>query len=187
VLEYSRLGIGFCWIAFLIAWAVGAMAYRGGSGRSSSTRLALVVRVAFVASMYAAVYFSLNSDLQPFGAQVERVALAGVAICAIGVAFAIWARLALGRSWGMPMTQHANPELVTSGPYAYVRHPIYTGLATMFIGTSLVYPVAALSSVLMIAYMVFSALREERDMAQRFPDHYPAYRQRSKMLVPFVL
>ena len=68
-----------------------------------------------------------------------------------------------------------------------MRHPIYTGLAAMLIGTVLVYPLAAVAGVAMIVYMVFSARREERDMEARFPDAYPEYRRRSKMLVPFLL
>lgn len=104
---------------------------------------------------------------------------AGAAAAAAGVA--------LGRNWGMPMTVHENPELVTSGPYRYVRHPIYTGLIAMWIGTSLAYPLGALPSAFVIAYMVFSALREEHDMEKQFPEAYPAYKKRSKMLVPFLL
>jgi len=57
----------------------------------------------------------------------------------------------------------------------------------MWIGTSLVFPLAAGAAVLFIAYCVFSARREERDMERRFPDAYPAYKTRSKMLVPFLL
>ena len=63
---------------------------------------------------------------------------------------------------------------MTPGPYRYVRHPIYTGLSVILIGTALVYPFAvALPCALMIAYSVFSARREERDMEQRFPEHVP--------------
>ncbi|HET7131622.1 MAG TPA: isoprenylcysteine carboxylmethyltransferase family protein, partial [Gammaproteobacteria bacterium] len=92
-----------------------------------------------------------------------------------------------GRSWGMPMTLHEKPELVTLGPYRYVRHPIYTGMAAMVIGTTLVLPMLVPWCVGMLIYMIVSARREERDMAQRFPDAYPEYRQRSRMFVPFVL
>jgi protein-S-isoprenylcysteine O-methyltransferase Ste14 len=87
----------------------------------------------------------------------------------------------------MPMTQHENPELVTSGPYRLVRHPIYTGMSSMLIGTALVYPLAALPCLGMVGYTVYSALREERDMEQRFPGSYAEYKKRSKMLVPFLL
>ena len=85
------------------------------------------------------------------------------------------------------MRWHAKPELVTSGPYRYVRHPIYTGMSGMVIGSTLVFLPAVAWCVGMLAYMIVSALREERDMAQRFPDAYPEYKRHSKMLVPFVL
>ena len=110
----------------------------------------------------------------------------GAALSLAGLAFAGWARVAIGRSWGMPMTRRENPELVTAGPYRLVRHPIYTGLILMWIGTALVYPFAVVFCALMIVYMVFASLREERDMQQQFPDAYSAYKQRSKMLVPFL-
>lgn len=183
--NYALL-IGLCWLAFLTAWMVLAMKY-GSGGRKPSTAAAIGIRFVFLATMFVAIRYGGNPGFQPFGAQAQRVAAAGVAICVAGLAFAVWARVALGRSWGMPMTVHENPELVTNGPYAFVRHPIYTGLGTMFVGTSLVFPLAIVSSALVIVYMVVSALREERDMAARFPDTYPAYQQRSKMLVPFVV
>jgi len=87
----------------------------------------------------------------------------------------------------MPMTRHASPELVTSGPYRFVRHPIYTGILFMLVGTSLLHPVAAVPSAAFIAYFVYSARREESDMERQFPDAYPAYKRRSKMLIPFVV
>jgi protein-S-isoprenylcysteine O-methyltransferase Ste14 len=58
----------------------------------------------------------------------------GAVLFACGIALAVWARLHLGRNWGMPMTQRAEPELVTSGPYRFVRHPIYSGLLTAMLG-----------------------------------------------------
>jgi protein-S-isoprenylcysteine O-methyltransferase Ste14 len=64
--------------------------------------------------------------------------------------------------------------------------PIYTGISAMWIGTCLVFPPMAIPALLFIMYFVFSALREDRDMARRFPDTHPAYRRSSKLLVPFV-
>jgi len=175
--------IGLSWLTFFIAWAVLAMIY-GGGGKRSTTAGSLALRVLMLASAYLAVRY--GDSVRPFGELTHELAIAGVALCVAGLAFAVWARVALGRSWGMPMALHDDPELVTSGPYEYVRHPIYTGLSAMLIGTSLVYPVAALPCFITIAYSTFAARREERDMAQRFPDAYPAYKRRSKFLVPFV-
>jgi protein-S-isoprenylcysteine O-methyltransferase Ste14 len=92
----------------------------------------------------------------------------------------------MGRQWGMPMTLRDKPMLVTTGPFAYVRHPIYTGIATMLIGSALTNPVASVAAVVLTAYFIYSARREERDMLRLWPDVYPAYVQRTKRFVPFV-
>jgi protein-S-isoprenylcysteine O-methyltransferase Ste14 len=182
--------IGLCWIAFFGAWAVLAMVFGGSRKRHPPT--AWGARVLFVIAIFAAMNYGATHGLHiPFpgldGIGGTPAAAAGAALCVAGVAFGIWARVVLGRNWGMPMTLHEDPQLVTSGPYRYVRHPIYTAVATMWIGTSLAYPLGVLPTVLLIAYLVFSALREERDMQKRFPEAYPAYKKRSKMLVPFLI
>ena len=179
--------IGFTWLAFLISWAIFAMTL-GGAARRTYSPAASGARLLILVVLFVALRYSGRlPPVRVFGDLAPVAAAAGVALCIAGFAFAVWARMALGTNWGMPMTLHENPELVTSGPYRYVRHPIYTGLSAMLIGTALVYPLGALPCALMIAYSVFSARREERDMEKRFPDVYPAYRQRSKMIVPFVL
>ena len=184
-MNYS-LAIGICWLVFMATWMVLAMVF-GGSGRRQQTPMAIGVRLVVLATMFVAIFYGDRIRLQPFGDHALRFAQAGLALCIVGLVFAAWARVALGRSWGMPMSLHDNPELVTAGPYRFVRHPIYTGLAAMLIGTSLVYPLAIVPCVVMIAYSLFSAVREERDMQNRFGDAYRQYMKRSKMLVPFVL
>ena len=180
---YSSSIVPLCWVAFLIVWAILAMVSRGSRKRSRSVAASALRLLLFVGA-YLAVRYGSSAPL--FGAYTDALAAAGAVLCMLGLAFAIWARVTLGRSWGMPMTLHDDPELVTSGPYRYVRHPIYTGMSAMLIGTSLVYPFAAVPCLLTIAYSAFAARREERDMEQRFPDAYPEYRSRSKFLVPFV-
>jgi protein-S-isoprenylcysteine O-methyltransferase Ste14 len=178
--------IGLCWVVFLISWAIFAMTF-GSSGRNYYTPGGRAIRLLFVVAIFLAVGYGRTLTLRPFGELTLDVAAAGAALCIVGLAFAIWARVALGRSWGMPMTQHEDPDLVTSGPYRFVRHPIYTGLSAMMIGTALVHPLAALPCLCMVGYSVFSAFREERDMERRFPGAYSDYKKSSKMLVPFLL
>jgi protein-S-isoprenylcysteine O-methyltransferase Ste14 len=99
----------------------------------------------------------------------------------------IWARLYIGRNWGMPMTQKAEPELVTTGPYHRVRHPIYSGIILAMVGTAVAVSVYWLVAVALIGgYFIYSAVMEERYMAGQFPDAYPAYKQSTKMLIPFI-
>ena len=146
-----------------------------------------VITAAALAITAVPAWAQSTLKVRPFGDLTNGFATAGMFLCLAGLTFAVWARVSLGRSWGMPMAQHDNPELVTSGPYALVRHPIYTALAAMLIGTSLVFPVAVIPCAATIVYMVFAAHREELDMEQRFPGAYSEYTRRSKFIVPFLL
>ena len=100
---------------------------------------------------------------------------------------ALWARVHIGRNWGSPMTRKDEPELVTSGPYRLVRHPIYSGILVAGVGTAVALSwqwliVVALAGL----YFVYSATVEERYLTEQFPESYPAYKQSTKMLVPFI-
>jgi len=96
-----------------------------------------------------------------------------------------WSRI--GRNWGTPMSQKDDPELVTSGPYGLVRHPIYSGLLIAGVGTAVALSWAGLMAVALAGvYFVYSATVEERNLTEQFPDTYPLYRRSTKMLVPFL-
>jgi protein-S-isoprenylcysteine O-methyltransferase Ste14 len=111
----------------------------------------------------------------------------GLAIFVLGLALAVWARVYLGRNWGTPMSHKVDPDLVTTGPYRTIRHPIYSGILVALVGTAVAvnwYWVIAVG--LLGAYFVYSAVMEERYMTTLFPDSYPEYKRSTKMLVPFV-
>jgi protein-S-isoprenylcysteine O-methyltransferase Ste14 len=111
----------------------------------------------------------------------------GLVLFFLGLGLAIWARLHIGRNWGTPMSQKDEPELVSSGPYRFVRHPIYSGILLAGLGTAVGLSWAWLIAVILAgAYFVYSATVEERYLTERFPDQYPAYRHSTKMLVPFI-
>ena len=98
---------------------------------------------------------------------------------------AISARWYLGRNWGMPMSRKEHPELVTGGPYACKRRPIYTGLILAMLGSAIgITIIWALVLVPVGGYFIYSARREEALMLQQFPEQYAAYRARTGMLVP---
>ena len=85
------------------------------------------------------------------------------------------------------MTQKDDPELVTSGPYRMVRHPICSGILVAGVGTAVALSWQWLIAVALAgAYFVYSAAVEERYLTEQFPDTYLAYRRSTKMLVPFV-
>lgn len=111
----------------------------------------------------------------------------GLALFALRLGFAIWARVHIGRNWGTPMTQKDEPELVTSGPYHLVRHPIYSGILVAGVGTAVALSWLWLTAVVLAGvYFVYSATVEERYLTKQFPDAYPVYKRSTKMLVPFL-
>ena len=112
----------------------------------------------------------------------------GAGITVLGIGFAIWARSHLGRNWGQPMTLRQGHELVTTGPYALVRHPIYTGMIFAFFGTALAANVFLLIPFAVLSgFFILSAMMEEKHMLRQFPDDYPEYTRRTKMLIPYVI
>ena len=99
----------------------------------------------------------------------------------------VWARLAIGRNWGTPMMRKDEPELVTGGPYRFVRHPIYSGILLAAVGTAIALSWPWLVLVALVGvYLAYSATVEERFLAEHFPAKYADYRRSTKMLVPFV-
>ena len=85
------------------------------------------------------------------------------------------------------MAVKVSPELVTSGPYQFIRHPIYSGLLMAALGTALV--VSYFWLVLLVVsgfYFIYSAIMEEKEMIKTFPNQYPDYKKTTKMLVPYI-
>jgi protein-S-isoprenylcysteine O-methyltransferase Ste14 len=113
----------------------------------------------------------------------------GAAVTIAGLLFAIWARAHLGRNWSRCVTIKQGHELITTGPYAVVRHPIYTGILTGLLGTAI-----ALSQVRgFIAFVLFflafwiKLRMEEEWMRSQFGETYATYARQTAALVPYLL
>jgi protein-S-isoprenylcysteine O-methyltransferase Ste14 len=179
------------WISLSIYWVTAIVPGRKDTGKTQRYG-----RVGISIGLSLALIFLLTQlrSVQGVAQQLFRVSVGpGVGILAVtlvaaGVGFAIWARFHLGRNWGIPLTIKQEPELVTSGPYKLVRHPIYTGFILAMLGSALVSSIFGLFlSLSMCAYFVISAFAEEKILSKHFPEQYPEYKKRSKMLIPFVI
>jgi protein-S-isoprenylcysteine O-methyltransferase Ste14 len=176
--------IGAGWIVFWAYWLV--MAVTAKAGRSGWTQSA-GVRVGIILVILLLIRLRV---LKGHGAATGNPWLLGIglAIFVLGLALAVWARVYLGRNWGMPMSQKADPELVTTGPYGRIRHPIYSGIILAMVGTAIaVSPYWLIAAAILGAYFLVSAVVEERTMAKLFPAAYPPYKRATKMLIPYVL
>jgi protein-S-isoprenylcysteine O-methyltransferase Ste14 len=180
--------ISVFWIIFIAYWLVSAIGVKKNVKRSGAWARSAGIRLVFI--IIILVFFSVlyrgynyNNIFIPSPA----VQVIGVALSALGIAFAIWARVHLGRDWsGIPSMKEGH-ELVTSGPYRFVRHPIYTGILLAIFGSALV------GGVFWIIVFIVSCVTflyripvEEGFMMQLFPNTYPDYKKRTKALIPFV-
>jgi len=172
------------WIAFSVFWIAASVTTKATQTRSaSSVGVRIVIIVVFVGLIHGGIFKGHSTTIDnPF------LQGFGVALFLLGIGLAVWARFYLGRNWGTPMSLKVDPELVTTGPYRYVRHPIYSGILLAMIGTTLAISLYWIAAVVLFgAYFIYSARVEERNMERLFPDAYPAYKRSTKMLIPFIL
>lgn len=175
-----RVAVFLGWGVFGLYWLIAAAGAKEGFGSRRTLPPGLLLVSAFL------LLRIFTTDNLAVHSRILQVV--GVIVFLSGLGLAVWARIYLGRNWGMPMTQKDEPELVTSGPYRFVRHPIYSGILLAILGTALatnIYWLVALG--VMGIYFVYSARVEERMLTTSFPAAYPSYRAKTKMLIPFVL
>lgn len=178
------------WGVFIAVWIVGALGAKRDIGRSWWQRWWLS-RIVLIAAIWGVIEVCMDVTRRPFDwTHSLHTGMAfintGAVLTALGIAYAVWARVYLGTNWSGTPALKEKHELVTSGPYALVRHPIYTGMLVAIFGSSLASP---LWFVVFIAAGVVFVRRigiEEKLMMKTFPNEYPAYKKRTWALVPWV-
>jgi protein-S-isoprenylcysteine O-methyltransferase Ste14 len=175
------------WVAFWVYWLAIAVATRHSRPEPWSGFTGVRMRAAILVLVLIAVRSPIARGHQGLVVHSPALKAVGLTLFLIGLGSAVWARIHLGRQWGVPMSQRAEPELVTSGPYRFVRHPIYSGILLGAIGTAVaVGPRWIVAVVALGIYFIYSATVEERRMAEQFPTQYPAYKARTRMLIPVI-
>jgi len=176
--------ISLGWVVFWIYWIAAAVSTK--AGRTPVARYACV-RVAVILVILLLLRLRLFRGHRAVTGN-PWLQVIGLAIFVLGLALAVWARIYIGRNWGMPMSEKSDPELVTTGPYSVIRHPIYSGIILALIGTAVAGSLFWLVAVVLLGgYFIYSAVNEERYLTELFPDAYPRYKQSTKMLILFIL
>jgi protein-S-isoprenylcysteine O-methyltransferase Ste14 len=170
-------------------WLIGAMRSKPVARRekrsSQMFHLAIMTLVfALLFSDRARVGF-LSYRLLP---EAEPIGWIGLGLTIAGCAFAVWARAWLGSNWSASVTRKRDHELVRGGPYAIVRHPIYSGLLLGILGTALAQGEVRGLLALGLAFVgwLLKSRIEERFLVEEFGGDYVTYRRRVKQLIPYV-
>lgn len=183
-----------CWIIYLayffLAWRfISAQRVKATVKRQSwSSTLAYRIPVALgcLLLLNPGLPPSLNLVLTP---HADWARVIGVMICGFGLFVTIWARRTLAGNWSSDVTFKQGHELVKAGPYHFVRHPIYSGILLMCIGSAVaVARLCGWLGVVLVGVGFWIKLKQEESlMLQHFPNEYPVYRKQVKALVPFVI
>ena len=186
--DYSFLII--CWSIFWLYWFVSAFSAKK-SIIKANWRLAILWRVIFIVFVILFVEFDRSSvvyGLSFFLKSLFSFQIIGDILTVVGLIVAIWARVHLGSNWAGYVTYKENHELVTSGPYRFVRHPIYSGLILMSLGTILCY--GCLAFIIFFGAVLISFTwrikREEKIMINLFGQKYIDYMKKTKTLIPWI-
>jgi protein-S-isoprenylcysteine O-methyltransferase Ste14 len=186
----------FSWIT-LALWAVltvylarGARTANAGiEQRQKAPAAARILKLAFMLFLFAVLYFpsALGIHAQPAAASPLQGA-AGVLLCAAGVAVVIASRQFLGRNWSDLVALKQDHRLIQTGPYRWVRHPLYSGLLLAILGSVLTVnrPTAFWAVPCILAGLWIKSRQEEQLLQSRFPE-YGEYRRHVKAFVPYVL
>ena len=176
------------WWVFAIYWLITALRVKRTKEREKSADRLITIAVVVVAYELLFGHWHLGPLQLRFVPGELWIPWTGIALTWIGVAVAIWARYCLGVYWSARVTLKEGHELIRTGPYAYVRHPIYAGMLVGCIGATLVVGEwrGIVAVILLLLAHSRKAMREESLLTKEFGEQYSAYRRQTGFLFPKV-
>jgi protein-S-isoprenylcysteine O-methyltransferase Ste14 len=186
VLRWSHFAI---WMTWLIYWSLSARGVKVAAREESRWQ-----RMAHFGPMIvASILIAMRNPPGPLDGHVLPPSLIlffiGTVLLIVGLSFSVWARVVLGRNWSGTVTIKKDHELIQSGPYRWVRHPIYTGIILGFLGSAVARnsPAGYLGVALVAVGFWFKLQREETWLRETFGDSYAQYADKTARLIPFLL
>jgi len=187
VIDFERALLGILWLFWLVYWL--AAAQRTAANKRMETLLEGVsYRIPLAIGVFLMVFWRMPLLLRipALGTQSPLAAGTGLAFTVAGLCFAVWGRMHLGKYWSGRITLKENHRVIQTGPYAWVRHPIYSGLILALFGTAIT--LGTISAFAGFAFMLISFVRklkiEETWLRYQFGAEYEAYQNRVKALIP---
>jgi protein-S-isoprenylcysteine O-methyltransferase Ste14 len=179
--------IALMWLAWLVYWFIaGRNVKTARQIESPGSRAAHILPLVIACWLLWPARLPGDFLSQPIIAWNDALYPIGAVLVAAGLLFACWARYVLGRNWSGVVTVKEDHELIRSGPYRFVRHPIYTGLLLAFIGSALARDQwRGVLAVVIVWLALWRKYRvEERLMEQTFGDAYRRFREETPALIP---
>lgn len=182
----AEVGNTICWGVVALVWLVAALYNTAHAPRRRTSARFGAAELIAVVVVSAVVEITARRDWHGLQMGLWWLRILGLTVLVASTAFTVWARLSLGTMWNLGPTVKEGHQLRTHGPYAVTRHPIYTGLLGMLLGTTLLSAVGQWIMLVPLGVVVLEVKirAEEGLMMATFPDDYPGYRARVPQLVP---
>ncbi len=177
------------WFALFIYWLVSSFFVKKSVKKQSGPgRVVYVLCVIIAFSLLFSNYLSYGFLGRQILPQNDAWRVTGLVLCAIGLVFALLARIWLGENWSGRITVKENHELVQSGPYAVTRNPIYTGFLFAFAGSSMSLGQVRgyIGIIFLLICISIKIFQEEQFMQEVFGEKFTAYKSKVKRLIPFI-
>jgi protein-S-isoprenylcysteine O-methyltransferase Ste14 len=183
----TRDVLGYLWRAFGLYWLVSAVGTRATkTGEVSTYRLLRIPILALTFILLLTGWLRIGVLALPFMPRSEAMRDLGLVLTVCGLAVAFWARHHLGRYWSDKVEVKVDHRLISSGPYAHMRHPIYSGVLLAVAGTALAFGEwrGILAFLILLTNYAVKAEKEERLLASQFGSEFEAYKKQTGFLIP---
>jgi len=179
-----KLVVEMIWLTFIIYWLINLVGNKRTVRRAWSGSFIYILAFLIIAKFSPILSHYFEHRELPYS---KLISYAGIIIMIAGLSVAIWARKTLGANWSGIPTLKENHELIRTGPFHYVRHPIYSGILLLILGNLLALGNFTSGYIFFIAFAVFviKSRVEERLLNQQFPVEYPEYKKVTKAIIPY--
>lgn len=190
--NYVQIGLRISWLIVLTYWLISSFGVKKPLSQDPFFKrfvyywLPLLIAVLLLGP---GEWFGDSLIRENFVPHTNLVGNIGLMFCFLGTFIACWSRYLLGKNWSLSIQKKENHELIQSGPYKTVRHPIYTGLLLLFVGnTIIVGDYRGIFAVIIVFFAFwFKLLKEEKILQETFVHNYELYKQRTYYLIPYIL
>jgi protein-S-isoprenylcysteine O-methyltransferase Ste14 len=189
---YIQQGLRLVWIFLILFWAISAKNNKQTVYKENLTLRFLYYWLPLILAallLGPGKWFGHTLIREKFVEHTNLVGCMGLFIAAIGLVIACWSRYLLGKNWSLSVQKKENHELIQTGFYSVVRHPIYTGVLLIFTGNVIIVgDYRGFISLAIVFYSYwFKLKKEENVLIELFGKSYLDYQKKTKIILPYIL